>query len=256
MHRSRTSRLRATGDLLTLTGDVFRADPALFQILRNFCGPPISEEDLWTLVGGPKFKRVPPDYADETADVISLVIDPVRFPWVRAERLPTSVEREAAVLATTTLVASRIIATNRRGSASSRQEAAVAAVLGNSGFQLDESRRAIRALDDLARGSYSRERPVAGAKCDVPVRLRDGRLLALECKVSNGPKNSWKRVNREVGGKAETWRGEFGMQVVTGVVLAGVYDLSCLVAAQDSQNVTLFWEHDLTPLADFLERAA
>jgi hypothetical protein len=248
--------LRATGDLLTLTGDVFRADPALFQILRNFCGPPISEEDLWTLVGGPKFKRVPPDYADETADVISLVIDPVRFPWVRAERLPTSVEREAAVLATTTLVASRIIATNRRGSASSRQEAAVAAVLGNSGFQLDESRRAIRALDDLARGSYSRERPVAGAKCDVPVRLRDGRLLALECKVSNGPKNSWKRVNREVGGKAETWRGEFGMQVVTGVVLAGVYDLSCLVAAQDSQNVTLFWEHDLTPLADFLERAA
>ena len=247
--------LVATGDLLSLTGDVFRADPLLFQILRNFCGPPISEEDLWTLVGGPKFKRVPPDYADETADVISLVIDPVRFPWVKDHRPPTSIELEAAVLATTTLVASRIIATNRRGSASSRQEAAVAAVLESSGFAFDKSRAAIRALDDLARGSFSRERAVTGAKCDVPVRLRDGRLLALECKVSNGPKNSWKRVNREVGGKAETWRQQFGMQVVTGIVLAGVYDLACLVAAQDSQNVVLFWEHDLTPLADFLELA-
>jgi hypothetical protein len=86
--------------------------------------------------------------------------------------------------------------------------------------------------------------------------LRDGRLLALECKVSNGPKNSWKRVNREVGGKAETWRSQFGMQVVTSVVLAGVYHLSCLVAAQDQQKVALFWEHDLTPLAEFLERAS
>lgn len=248
--------LDATGDLLSLSGDLFRADPYLFQTLRNFCGPPISEEDLWTLVGGPKFKRVPSDYADETADVISLVIDPVRFPWVKERRSPTSVEREAAVLATTTLLASRIIATNRRGSASSRQEAAVAAVLQHSEFLLDESRREIRVLDDLARGSFSRERPVAGAKCDVPVRLRDGRLLALECKVSNGPKNSWKRVNREVGGKAETWRQQFGAQVVTGIVLAGVYDLSCLIAAQDSQHVALFWEHDLTPLAEFLELAA
>lgn len=85
-----------------------------------------------------------------------------------------------------------------------------------------------------------------------PVRLRDGRLLALECKVSNGPKNSWKRVNREVGGKSEGWRQQFGVMVVTGVVLAGVYDLACLKTAQDNQRVAIFWEHDLSPLADFV----
>jgi hypothetical protein len=91
----------------------------------------------------------------------------------------------------------------------------------------------------------------AGAKCDVPVRLHDGRLLAIECKISNGPKNSWKRLNREVGGKAERWRGHFGGQVVTAAVLAGMYDLSCLLAAQ-ADGVHVFWEQDLEPLKDFV----
>jgi len=243
--------LEVTDDLLQLTGQVFLDEPALFQVMRYFCGPPISEEDLWTLVGGPKFKRVPKDYADDTAEVISLVIDPVRFPWVEVGRAPTDVEREAALLATTTLLASRVIGTSRRGIASTRQEAAVASVLDEAGFGLDQAGDAIHVLDRLQRGTYSRERKVAGAKCDVPVRLRDGRLLAVECKVSNGPKNSWKRVNREVGGKAETWRQHFGTQVVTAVVLAGVYDQSCLEAAQ-TQPVVLFWEHDLTPLSEFV----
>jgi XamI restriction endonuclease len=248
--------LTATDDLMALTGNVFRTDPALFQPLRSFCGPPISEEDLWTLVGGPKFKRVPDDYADETADVISLVIDPVRFPWVAENRAPLAEERERAILATTTLIASRVIATNRRSSASSRQEHAVASVLVDAGFVLDNDRAPIDVVDALLRGQFSRERVLSGAKCDIPARLRDGRLLALECKVSNGPKNSWKRVNREVGGKAETWRQHFGAQVVTAVVLAGVYDLACLVNAQDAQHVTLFWEHDLGPLAEFVELAS
>lgn len=160
-----------------------------------------------------------------------------------------------AILATTTLVASRVLATNRRGSASLRQEHAVAATLSASGFVLDESRSVIRVLDALDRGCFSRERIVAQAKCDIPVRLRDGRLLALECKVSNGPKNGWKRVNREVGGKAEAWRQYFGAQIITGVVLAGVFDLSCLVAAQESQHVALFWEHNMDQLSEFLASA-
>lgn len=126
----------------------------------------------------------------------------------------------------------------------------------SSGFDFDESRGALNVLDALDRGSFSRERKIAGAKCDVPVRLRDGRLLAIECKVSNGPKNSWKRLNREVGGKAERWRGAFGTQVVTAAVLAGVFDLSCLGAGQNDEGVALFWEHDLSALVHFVNDAA
>lgn len=66
------------------------------------------------------------------------------------------------------------------------------------------------------------------------------------------PKNGWKRVNREVGGKAERWRQQFGSQIVTGVVLAGVLDVACLKAAQDGQNVVVFWEHEVSPLKEFV----
>jgi hypothetical protein len=243
-----------TEDLRTINADALTSEPLLWQVLRYCCAPPISEEDLWTMVGR-KFKRVTPVIADDTAAALEPLLDPIRFPWIAAKRKPTNVERDAALLATTAMYASVMTGTRRRGDVSARQEAAVAAVLTSTGFVFDESRRDVNVLDSLERGTFSRERKVAGAKCDVPVRLRDGRLLAVECKVSNGPKNSWKRLNREVGGKAERWRGAFGTQVVTAAVLAGVFDVSCLVAAQGDEAVALFWEHDLGPFVHFVGEA-
>jgi hypothetical protein len=83
------------------------------------------------------------------------------------------------------------------------------------------------------------------------VRLRDGRILALECKVSNSAVNSFKRFNREITDKAAKWRLSFGDQVVPAAVLAGVYKLENLCDAQD-EGVTIFWDHDLAPLVDFV----
>ena len=244
----------ATDDLRSLTEEALLTDPGLWQILSYCCAPPISEEDLWTMVGR-KFKRLPADVAGQTAEAIESLLDPIRFPWRESRRGPTPVELEASILATTVMLASVTTATRRRGDASTRQEAAVAQVLDAAGLSFDPARTPIDVIDALPRGSFSRERKVAGAKCDVPVRLRDGRLLALECKVSNGPKNSWKRLNREVGGKAERWRAAFGGQLVTGAVLAGVFDLSCLVAAQGDEGVAIYWEHDITRLITFLSAA-
>lgn len=243
-----------TDDLRAITADPLTSEPLLWQVLRYCCAPPISEEDLWTMVGR-KFKRVTATVADETAAALEPLLDPIRFPWLPSKRKPTRVERSAALLATTAMYASVMTGTRRRGDVSARQEAAVASILTSTGFVFDESRGDVNVLDALDRGAFSRERKVAGAKCDVPVRLRDGRLLAVECKVSNGPKNSWKRLNREVGGKAERWRGSFGTQVVTAAVLAGVFDVSCLVAAQADEGVALFWEHDLGPLVHFIDEA-
>lgn len=244
--------LKDTSDLRKLTGRLFIEKPAAWHILRYFCAPPISEEDLWTLVGR-KFKLVPADVADDTAEALATVFDLVRLPWLREKRAPTVTEREAAVMATTSLLAHERLKTQRRGSASKRQEDAVAEALGTVGLEHDERRDPILVLDRLKRGAFSRERKVDGAKCDVPVRLFDGRLLALECKVSNGPKNSWKRLHREVGGKSERWRQEFGSQVVTGAVLAGVFDLSCIESSQEQHNVFIFWQQDLSPLLEFIE---
>jgi len=242
-----------TADLRNVTGKALLEDPLLWQVLRYCCAPPISEEDLWTMVGK-KFRRVSTEVADDTAAALEPLFDPIRFPWLPQPRTPTSIERAAAVLATTAMYASVMTGTRRRGDVSVRQEAAVAEVLTSSGFEFDSSRAAVAVLDALERGRFSRERKVAGAKCDVPVRLRDGRLLAIECKVSNGPKNGWKRLNREVGGKAERWRGQFGTQVVTAAVLAGTFDVSALVAGQDA-GVAIFWEHDLSALIHFVNEA-
>lgn len=242
--------LEATADLRTLTGDLFRARPEVWGLMRYLCAPPISEEDLWTLAGR-KFKRVPQETADKVAAVLLEVLDPIRFPWVAQDRDPTDHERESAVMATVALLTREKLSTQRRGASSVRQEAAVAVALEEAGYVRDEGRSEVWVLDALDRGRFARERKVSGAKCDVPVRLHDGRLLAIECKISNGPKNSWKRLNREVGGKAERWRGHFGGQVLTAAVIAGAFDLSCLRTAQ-ADGVHLFWEHDLEPLKDFV----
>lgn len=89
----------------------------------------------------------------------------------------------------------------------------------------------------------------------MPVRLLDGRLLAIECKVSNSAINSVKRLLRETGNKAERWRDAFGQQALPAAVLSGVYRLGNLVEAQETLQITLFWEHDLDKLAAFVTAA-
>ena len=77
----------------------------------------------------------------------------------------------------------------------------------------------------LGRSEFTRETALAGAKCDVPVRLKDGRLFPIECKVSNSEVNSTKRLIRETRGKHNEWRREFGGELMTGAVLAGAFSL-------------------------------
>lgn len=243
---------KATKNLRELKGEALLADKHLWQVLRYVCAPRISEEDLWTLVGK-KFKTVPQAFAEATAKTFSSLVDMKRFPWVIAGRDPIEAELDAAITATATLQAHEALSTSRRGSASKLQEQQVSEALIAGGWMLDASRKPIVSLDEILRGHFSRERKVGGSKCDIPIRLNDGRLLALECKVSNGPKNSWKRLQREVGGKADTWKQAYGSQVITGAVLAGVFDLKCLADAQNHQNVVLFWQHDLKPLVEFIQ---
>ena len=216
--------MRATDAARRIEGADFAKNKTLWQTLRYICAPRISEEDLWTLVGK-KFKSVPLESAEQTARVLSSLVDMKRFPWVIGQREATLREMEAAVMSMVTLLTHERLSTNRRSISSKGQESQVSDALLAAGWTLDESRKTILALDQLPCGHFSRERKFGGAKCDVPVRLQDGRLLALECKVSSGPKNSWKRLQREIGGKANLWRGAFEDQVLTGAVLAGVFDL-------------------------------
>ena len=100
-----------------------------------------------------------------------------------------------------------------------------------------------------APGEFCGESLLGSRKADFVVTLRDSRLVAIECKVSNSSTNSVKRLNNDAAAKAEVWLREFGKrQIVPVAVLSGVYKLHNLQAAQD-QGLTLFWAHDLQALS-------
>lgn len=246
----------ATTDLRDFRGDVFRSDPELLPAARYLAGPLISADDLETLVGGRLGRRAPePDVAVRVADVLRSAWDPIRFPWLTEERAPKTSERQTAIRWTTGIWAIERLRTQRRTESSRKQEAAVASALTKAGYREGPRLRTMDMLDALPRGTFTREVTLAGSKCDIPVRLLDGRLLALECKVSNSALNSVKRLIRETGGKARAWRNAFGLQAITGAVLAGVYKLGNLLDAQENYGIAIFWELRLRALQQFVTRA-
>lgn len=256
----RVTRLfRATNDLAELAGGgVLSEDPALLGVARYLAGPPISGDDLDTLAGRrvAHRRRISRDLAERAAHVIEAAIDERRFPWLftTPPRRPTRTERQVALQWTAGLKTAQEVGTNRRLGSSKKQEGKVLSLLDGLGFDKIDP-RSITATTGLERGQYSREADVAGTKCDVPVGLRDGRLLLVECKVSNSPVNGVKRLNRETVGKAGRWKNEFGARAVTAAVLAGVFKVANLKQAQTA-GVTLFWEHDLDSMATFLQQAS
>lgn len=249
----------ATDDLLRFSsGAALATDPSLTRIARYISGPPVSADDLDTLAGSriATRKRLDLDLALKAAQVVESALDQDRFPWLfeNPRRHPTDAERHTAIFWTAGLKTVQEIQTGRRGESSARQETAVEELLLNLGF-CNVPPRPIDITGGIERGEFCRESLVAGTKCDIPVGLQDGRFLFIECKVSNTSTNSVKRLNRECRGKAAAWKTHFGERAISSVVLAGVFKLKNLRDAQRDQNLTIFWEHDLSPLADFLSAA-
>ena len=229
---------------------------AHLEVLRYLAAPPVSSDDLVVLTEttlAPGTLRRDPVRARLVVQTILGGIDPRRFPWV-GQRAATDEERHAAVVATTALLASRRTETERRGDGKAAQEGAVFAALDAAGFVRADA-RAIRTLEDApSTGTYCSETLLGDRKADVVVRLWDGRLLAIECKVSNSATNSIKRLNNDAAVKAVHWVREFGTRnVVPSAMLAGVYKLRNLIDAQ-SNGLTLWWSHDLGALTDWVAR--
>jgi hypothetical protein len=105
-------------------------------------------------------------------------------------------------------------------------------------------------------GQFCGEARLAGTRADVVARLKDGRVMAIECKVSNSAVNSYKRLVHDAGGKAGHWYNQLGRaQVVPCAVLSGVYNIANLEDVQDNKGVYLFWQHRLADLASFVQKA-
>lgn len=245
-------------DLNTSALDVL-SDPNLLEAFRYLAGPPISADDYKILAGSKSLskkhlERSPADVQRLVA-VVRQVLDRRRFSWVVEAREPTEAERSAAVLASAALMAASRAQTGRRTKGKELQEAAVKEALRKIGFKEVETRTIQTISLAPAPGEYCGESKLGIRKGDVIVRLRDQRLMPIECKVSNSSTNSVKRLNNDAAVKAVIWKRDFGLrQVVPTAVLSGVYKLHNLEDAQE-RGLTIFWAHDLQPLTDWIARA-
>ena len=232
--------------------------PELLEAFRYLAGPPVSKDDLRILAEAKLSAsqlRAHPEMVVRVLSIVQTALDTRRFPWVTERREPSESERSAAILATAALLATSRVGTSRRNKGKERQELAVRDALLAQQWR-EVAARAVRTISDAPLPSeFCRESLLGSAKADFLVGLRDRRIMAVECKVSNSAVNSVKRLNREAAGKAEKWIHDFGaLNVVPVAVLSGVYKLHNVQNAQE-RGLTIYWAHDLTQLVHCIEDA-
>jgi hypothetical protein len=232
----------------------------LGEALRYLAGPPISDDDLQVIADvnsiAPSALVANPDALRRVFAVIERVIDPHRFPWMAGNAPPTAKQREAALLASSVLLAAQRIATQRRNEGKDNQEATVQQYLRSIGFTEVPAMTIATIVKGPQANQFCAECQLGERKADVVVRLHDTRLLAIECKVSNSATNSVKRLNNDAAVKAEYWLKQFGTaQVVPAAALAGVFKVLNLEQAQQ-RGLSLFWSHDLAKLGSFIASTA
>ena len=255
----------AVENLLTSTVDLTKLaeqatavllDEDLLYAARYLAGPPISVDDLKVLaevsLSPAQIKRNPDD-ARRAVETILLGLDSERFPWVAENRIPTDEERRTAVIASAALIASQRVRTNRANESPAAQQESVRSILRKAEFA-EVAPRAIPNFSVAPEvGEFCGESMLGTRKADVVARLWDGRILAIECKVSNSQVNSIKRLTNDTAVKARVWIEDFGRaNIVACAVIAGVFGLRHLKDSQD-RGLTLFWSHSSEELVTFIE---
>jgi len=243
--------------ILQTEASQFVTEDSLLMAVRYLASPAISEDDLKVLADvsslTPSQLKKNADDARRVVDTALLALDRNRFPWITENREPSESERYAAIIATTSLMATQRVQTDRRSSAKNKQEEAVAKYLESIGFIRDDPKRVTNISELPPRGHFCREAEFATRKADLIVSLWDGRGMPIECKVSNSATNSVKRINNDAAAKAETWIRQMGeVNVVPVAVISGVFKVRNLMDAQ-GKGLTLIWSHNLSVLGEFIK---
>jgi hypothetical protein len=250
--------IESTVDLSQLSQQAVEllTDAGTLEAIRYLASPPLSADDLKILADAslaPTRLRNDPDMAQRVVDTVLLGLDRIRFPWVSEDREPTDAERQAAIVATSALMAARRVMTDRANESKEEQESSTVVALLAAGFTQVPTRTVSNLSQSPAKGELCRESLFGPKKADILLGLWDGRVMAIECKVSNSSTNSIKRLNGDAAQKAVVWVRQFGQaNVVPAAVLSGVFKLGNLRSAQ-ADGLAIFWAHDLASLLQFIE---
>jgi len=228
-----------------------------YSALRSLAAVPISKDDLETLLDSSLNRTVlrqNQELANKLSQLLRSCLDPKRFPWAVAERKATEEELAAAKLATAVVTTVSAVQAGRRGDESKALEGKVKEILITAGYvQAQKRKGGIKQIAHFPElGTFMHQCVFGGHNADFVIRLKDGRVLALECKASNSEVNGFKRLNKEVVVDAGDWHREFGKSsVVASAALRGVFKTANVASAQE-QDVFIFWWHSMESLADFL----
>ena len=250
--------LETTVDLTALAEQATSVllDVDLLYAARYITGPPISVDDIQLLADASlsaSHIRSDPVSARRVVETILRGLDRERFPWLAENREATEDERRTAVIASAALIASQRVKTSRANVSPAHQQALVRDALKSAGFIEDSAKRIPNVSAAPPIGHFCGESILGTRKADVVARLWDGRILAIECKVSNSQLNSIKRLTNDAVVKALAWRRDFGeANIVPCAVLAGVFGLRHLKEAQE-RGLSLFWSHSIEEMITFIE---
>ena len=231
----------------------------MLGLLRYTQCPTVSEDDFkhHSGVGTTSIaKLIEPSNLDRVAVYLESGLNRKLFPWLEDGSIPNPQDVCAAKTAIAALASDQAVKTNMRNSSSRKQESLVREMLIDKlGYSVVPTQSILTMHDFPAPGEVCKgECSIDGVKADVVLGLYDGRIMALECKVSNSEVNSYKRLNHESMDKAAKWIGKFGSNgVVPGVVLEGLFKWTNLRQAQTA-GLSIFWSDDLGALAAFVEK--
>lgn len=233
----------------------FIANPKALDAFRYLAAPPVSFDDLEaiadTRIRSSTFSADPKS-VDAVVRVVGQLLDPSRFPWALAGSKPSKDEIERAVIASTVLIASQRVATDRRNKAKIEQEGLVKDIFRALKFE-EVAARPMRLITNAPDPlEFCGQAKLGSKQGDVFARLADERLLAIECKVSNSEVNSFKRIMNDSVSKATEWTEALGKnQVIPVAVLRGVFNPDNLAIAQE--KMFLIWDHRLGDLVKFVK---
>ncbi len=230
------------------------------RVIRHILAPPLSRDQFaicypgWSKSSEKAGARPP---SESTAAAVSKAVSERRWesltPWIESGRKPTRRELERVYWAIGTLIANQQFATVQRNRAANKQEQEVVSILLQRGWtRMPSSIRDTRA--SLPPRHFMHKTRFATAnepqEVDVALGLDGSVVLAMECKVSNDPTNSVKRIN-DVLKKATAWKTHWGNFVKPAALLQGVIAERDVMRLVDD-NVEVFWSHDLARFEEWI----
>lgn len=263
-HNSFSEAFDDVAEILSRSSDLSKLDESgkgllmdgYLPVMRSMDRPTVSDDDFKCLSGTETSARNrfrDDELASDAIEYLRRNLNMDLFPWIGGDEAPSEEDRRSACMAVAALIADQKTKTSMRGSSSRTQEDGVREALRvRCGMTVvDGDSFSILSEGPKPGQVFSRETKVAETKADVVLGLYDGRIMCLECKVSNSTVNSYKRLNHEVLDKVTKWTSAFGRQCVSGAVLKGVFSPANLISAQ-GEGAYLFWSSDLSALVDFV----